>query len=933
MSLDLLRARVVLRDRPLSDVLDLALRFLTLEARVYGAVAAVVLPPAFLLTMAALSWWGALGGAAVALGLWFAAEVPFTLLASRLVWRDDVTAGEVLRDAARELPRLIAMRLVWAAAIAAASVVFIVPAAWAAASMLYLGEVMLLERAPLGTAFGRSHRVSASSFGDAIAGAGLGLLLPLAGLFLAEWAGGVLLTEGLQIRLPAAATGEVGAAWRPSALGVLGLFALLPFATTARFFVYLNARTRAEGWDIQTRFAALAARATGALAILLALAAPLLYASRADAQEIDPETARAHVEDARRETSGFSRPGYSFCAPPSGRGARASGGDPLGPRQRALCPLVQELDACEGLAAACRESRAPPPREEATRGSSALGVIGRVVLWALVAAAVLAVLLPVVRAFARARRDRAVADPTRPAAAATRGPDLAAPETPAISDADAALRAADDLARRGEHARAISLYLAACLFALERRGAVRLARYRTNGEYVRLCAEADAKEPLRAIVREVDRIEFGHAAPTPETTATIAARAATVVRASAGAAARAASGAVTIVGALLIATALASTLTGCSAPGDGAKGGDPAGDELPREILRRSGYQVSSLTTSLATMPMPARDAAAPVLVVDVTRVSLEEESEAHLLRWVDGGGVLVLFGPARGWPHGLRSEGAPEALPTDAPATERDLTVASGSVRADGARVAVPRALSWAGATPVAHLGDAVYAARVTRGAGTVLGVAGDDLLTNVGVASPANAVALVALIEAARHARYDDAFIEGLGDVGLFAVAPASLHLHIARAEDGIPPPSSPLSSLARAGLGKAAWHALAACLLLFLAYGIRHARPRTSPPPTRRAFAEHVVATGAFYRRARAFGHALAAYGRWAEAKLFERLPRGADPITFLAQRTGRPRDEIERVWKRAREASATDPLRGDELATIRDLRALLAKALES
>ena len=30
---------------------------------------------------------------------------------------------------------------------------------------------------------------------------------------------------------------------------------------TARFFLYLNVRTRAEGWDIQTRFAALAARA------------------------------------------------------------------------------------------------------------------------------------------------------------------------------------------------------------------------------------------------------------------------------------------------------------------------------------------------------------------------------------------------------------------------------------------------------------------------------------------------------------------------------------------------------------------------------------------------------------------------------------------------------------------------------------------------
>ena len=44
-------------------------------------------------------------------------------------------------------------------------------------------------------------------------------------------------------------------------LATLGLFAAVPYLATARFFLYLNVRTRAEGWDIQTRFAAIAARA------------------------------------------------------------------------------------------------------------------------------------------------------------------------------------------------------------------------------------------------------------------------------------------------------------------------------------------------------------------------------------------------------------------------------------------------------------------------------------------------------------------------------------------------------------------------------------------------------------------------------------------------------------------------------------------------
>ncbi|MBC7018166.1 hypothetical protein G6O44_25935, partial [Salmonella enterica subsp. enterica serovar Enteritidis] len=40
-----------------------------------------------------------------------------------------------------------------------------------------------------------------------------------------------------------------------------------------------------------------------------------------------------------------------------------------------------------------------------------------------------------------------------------------------------------------------------------------------------------------------------------------------------------------------------------------------------------------------------------------------------------------------------------------------------------------------------------------------------------------------------------------------------------------------------------------------------------------------------------------------------------------------------EEAARVWKRATEAKADDPPRGDELTTIRDLGAMLAKALET
>jgi hypothetical protein len=218
------------------------------------------------------------------------------------------------------------------------------------------------------------------------------------------------------------------------------------------------------------------------------------------------------------------------------------------------------------------------------------------------------------------------------------------------------------------------------------------------------------------------------------------------------------------------------------------------------------------------------------------------------------------------------------------------------------------------------------VYSAYTSRGKGVIIGVAGDELFTNVGVARPENAGAFVGLFDIAMSHRRDADALRGI-------VAIAPNRLRIARSEDGIAPPSNPFSALVQAGLGKGSWHALAAAVVLFLAFGIRQARPRPAAHVTRRAFAEHVEATGAFYGRARAMGHALASYGRFAEMRLRERVPRGTDPVLFLAARAKMPPADVARIWKRATEASADDPPRGDELATIRDLGTMLAKALET
>jgi hypothetical protein len=644
----------------------------------------------------------------------------------------------------------------------------------------------------------------------------------------------------------------------------------------------------------------------------MALVAMLaLSASPALAQPAGSVEARDHVVNARRDGN------YTFCSNPK---------PPFKDRQIELCPMAAELEGCEGLVAACKgELRAPPRTETSSSWKAileALGYLAKMLVWLLVLAAIALIAFPLIRAILRARRDQAVADAPKPvnvALAAERPPP---PEAETISDAEAALREADDHARRGELSRALSLYLAASLAALDRRGAIRLARHRTNGEYVRSCGEDAARQPLRDIVREVDKVEFGKNAPSQEAVAQVASRAGGLVRARGAAGGRNVPSVATfIAGGLFL-----LTLLGCNGSGGHGKENkgktfdDPAGAELPIDVLRRSGYTVSYLTTSLAALPMPTRSENAPVLVVDVTRVPLEDESEAHLMRWVTEGGVLVLLGPPSWWPKELHV--------SDAPASNDHVEVITAEVYARDARVGVGRALKWADSDPIAFVGEkSVYAARIKHGQGAVIGIAGHELFTNVGVARPDNAGAFVGMIDVAMEERELTGVARGITET------PTTFELHIARAEDGIPPPSNPFAALIRAGLGKGLWHALAGAVVLFLAFGIRHARARPPAPALRRAFAEHVEATGAFYGRARALGHALAAYGKFAEMRIRERIPRGADPAQFLATHAQVPPEEAARVWKRATEASAEDPPRGDELATIRDLGSMLSKALEA
>jgi hypothetical protein len=256
MSLDVMRARVAFRDRAFIDVMDLALRFVVVHWTLYAKLALMFLVPSVALTLAGVWAFGWVGAWIVAFILSFAAQVPFTVLASRLVFQDKVSARSVTRSAGREIPRIMVMRAGWTVVVGVAGMLLVAPAAYVASLFLFVDEVMILERSNIAPAFGRSNRIAASAMGEAFTSTLMVIVVPALAMFLADVGGRAFIGELLQFRAPAPAWVEGG-----SVLAVLGWFGILPYVATARFFTYLNVRTRAEGWDIQTRFAAIAARA------------------------------------------------------------------------------------------------------------------------------------------------------------------------------------------------------------------------------------------------------------------------------------------------------------------------------------------------------------------------------------------------------------------------------------------------------------------------------------------------------------------------------------------------------------------------------------------------------------------------------------------------------------------------------------------------
>jgi hypothetical protein len=920
--MDLMRARVALRERPLLDIFDLAIRFCAAHAWDYAKLSLVVLVPAFAVSWGAArlgGWWVGWG---VTLVITAFAGSPFVALASRMVFADAVGTREALGIALRALPGLIGIRILQTMALAASLLLLGLPWFWVGTILLFVVEVLVLEQGGVGAALGRAQRVANAHFPDAVLTMLLLLLAPAGAAMLADVAGREILQGVLEFKPPTSMF-HAGGSW----LALAGWWATLPLLQTARFFVYLDIRTRTEGWDIQTRFAAIAARseaerveqaglgaeragrrhvAAGVVALLVVLAAT------GSAHALEPTRAQADADVALHDGN------YSFCRDPR---------PPLSYRARELCPHATEIPDCAGFAAECAKMTAPTPPSSPPWWSSwfkhsltippFVGTAIQGLIWLLVAVLVAAILIPVVRAILRIKGERGPDPVERRLETKT---DVLMSLPPMMTDEDVLLARAEELARSGQYAAALQHYLAASLRALDKRGAVRIARDRTNGEYVRACGDSNAKPALRDIVREVDRVQFGGEEASADGVTRAAQHAMAIVRA--------------LPVAVLALTLMLTCLPGCGGGGGGSvrlpePGDDPAGSELFRDILRRQGVSAIALQSALASMPMPKAGEREPAVVVDLERTVLDDDTRDHLAEWVDAGGVLVLAGGIYQWPKafGVASTKSAAASPYElnvrrllarsppsTPGDDDDDAADEGAIYARGTEhgvVATDSALGFSTATErVATFADGItYAAVLAHGKGFVLGIANDELMTNAGLARPGNAAAMVALLSSADRTE-----------------------MRLADTDDGVSPPSTPVGALLRAGLGTGLVHALLAIAVLFFAVGIRLARPKPAAPPRRRAFAEHVQAVGALYARTRNAPHALAAYARFADDRLRARMPRGSgDVAAFLASRANLPLDVCQRLWTRAVQAKSGAPPLGDELTVLRDLSTAYAAAM--
>jgi hypothetical protein len=248
---NLLAARVVLRQRSLADSLDLALPFCLANKRPLGVLALVILGPiaALLAVLRLRSHWSWVALWFLCAGLSMIVEGAFTVALGELLFKPPAET-RVRTFVGRTLRRLPALLF----AAFARGLMVICTLLILAPTSIFVTEAMLLEGAPFGRALARSRALARNRVGFCLGVWLATVFLPALGAISMDLLGNALTSFVLQLGYP---TGELFSDGG-SGFAVFGALLAVPLVAGARFLGYVDLRTRKEGWDIQLRFVALA---------------------------------------------------------------------------------------------------------------------------------------------------------------------------------------------------------------------------------------------------------------------------------------------------------------------------------------------------------------------------------------------------------------------------------------------------------------------------------------------------------------------------------------------------------------------------------------------------------------------------------------------------------------------------------------------------
>lgn len=255
--MNLLQARVVLRPRSASDILDLAAPFCLQGGRYLGVLVAIVLLPLFAAS------WAARAAGWTPFAIWLLTfllgdlfEGIFTAAAGELLFQEPraLRARRTLLTFLRRLPAYLVVYVVSRVLVLGSAVtVLLLPGA--AARFLFVREAVLLEDAGPRAALARAGRLAQKHSAAALGLATAALAVAAAATIATELLAHAIVGFTLQMGAP------VGELFRDGVSGyaLVGFYLSMPLTASARFLKYIDIRTRREGWDIQLRFLSIAA--------------------------------------------------------------------------------------------------------------------------------------------------------------------------------------------------------------------------------------------------------------------------------------------------------------------------------------------------------------------------------------------------------------------------------------------------------------------------------------------------------------------------------------------------------------------------------------------------------------------------------------------------------------------------------------------------